>query len=78
MSLFSPVSREENTRSRTRENQIKPTQPICRGLWARFVTIFQETVLGRHSILRTFQKIWHWYSERIICLLKVLICPQQV
>lgn len=33
--LFRPVLREENIRSRTQENQIKPTQAICRGLWAQ-------------------------------------------
>ena len=33
--LFRPVLREENIRSRTRENQIKPTQAICRGVWAK-------------------------------------------
>lgn len=57
LALFRPVSRERIGGARTRLLTTKPTHPICRSPRARFVTTSQETVLVRHSILRTFQKI---------------------
>ena len=50
----------------TRPRPTKPTQAVCRGLWAKkhrpaecravntFCHNFLETVFGRHTFLRTF------------------------